>query len=32
VLGADGTQVRLPRAAKDEIADSIWDLVVARLG
>jgi phosphopantothenoylcysteine decarboxylase/phosphopantothenate--cysteine ligase len=32
VLGADGTEVRLPRAAKDEIADSIWDLVAARLG
>jgi phosphopantothenoylcysteine decarboxylase / phosphopantothenate---cysteine ligase len=32
VLGADGTEVRLPRASKDEIADSIWDLVIARLG
>jgi phosphopantothenoylcysteine decarboxylase / phosphopantothenate---cysteine ligase len=31
VLGADGSQVRLPRAAKDDIADSIWDLVAARL-
>jgi phosphopantothenoylcysteine decarboxylase / phosphopantothenate---cysteine ligase len=31
VLGADGTEVRLPRAAKDEVADSIWDLVAARL-
>ncbi len=32
VLGADGTEVKLPRAHKDEIADAIWDLVVARLG
>ena len=31
VLGADGTEVKLPRAPKDQIADSIWDLVVARL-
>jgi phosphopantothenoylcysteine decarboxylase / phosphopantothenate---cysteine ligase len=31
VLAADGSQVRLPRAAKDDIADSIWDLVTARL-
>jgi phosphopantothenoylcysteine decarboxylase/phosphopantothenate--cysteine ligase len=32
VLGADGTEVKLPRAQKDEIADAIWDLVAARLG
>jgi phosphopantothenoylcysteine decarboxylase / phosphopantothenate---cysteine ligase len=32
VLGADGTEVKLPRAAKDEISDAIWDEVVARLG
>lgn len=32
VLSADGTEVKLPRAAKDEIADAIWDLVAARLG
>ncbi len=32
VLTTDGAQVTLPRAAKDEIADAIWDLVVARLG
>jgi phosphopantothenoylcysteine decarboxylase / phosphopantothenate---cysteine ligase len=32
VLGADGTEVKLPRAAKDEIADAIWDEVAARLG
>jgi phosphopantothenoylcysteine decarboxylase/phosphopantothenate--cysteine ligase len=31
VLGADGTEVKLPRAAKDEISDAIWDEVVARL-
>jgi phosphopantothenoylcysteine decarboxylase / phosphopantothenate---cysteine ligase len=31
VLAADGTEVKLPRAAKDEIADSIWDEVAARL-
>jgi phosphopantothenoylcysteine decarboxylase/phosphopantothenate--cysteine ligase len=32
VLSADGTEVKLPRAHKDEIADAIWDLVAARLG
>jgi phosphopantothenoylcysteine decarboxylase / phosphopantothenate---cysteine ligase len=32
VLGADGTEVWLPRAAKEDVADSIWDLVAARLG
>jgi phosphopantothenoylcysteine decarboxylase / phosphopantothenate---cysteine ligase len=31
VLGADGTEVKLARAAKDEIADEIWDLIAARL-
>jgi phosphopantothenoylcysteine decarboxylase/phosphopantothenate--cysteine ligase len=31
VLGADGTEVKLPRAAKDEIADAIWDEIAARL-
>jgi phosphopantothenoylcysteine decarboxylase / phosphopantothenate---cysteine ligase len=31
VLSADGTEVKLPRADKDEIADAIWDLVAARL-
>jgi phosphopantothenoylcysteine decarboxylase/phosphopantothenate--cysteine ligase len=30
VLGADGTEVKLSRAAKDEIADAIWDEVAAR--
>ncbi len=32
VLSADGTEVKLPRAHKDEIADAIWDLLAARLG
>ncbi len=32
VLSADGTEVKLPRAHKDEIADAIWDLVAARFG
>jgi phosphopantothenoylcysteine decarboxylase / phosphopantothenate---cysteine ligase len=32
VLGVDGAEVKLPRAAKDEIADAIWDEVAARLG
>jgi phosphopantothenoylcysteine decarboxylase/phosphopantothenate--cysteine ligase len=31
VLGADGTEVKLPKAAKDEIADQIWDIVAGRL-
>ncbi|MBO0825991.1 MAG: bifunctional phosphopantothenoylcysteine decarboxylase/phosphopantothenate--cysteine ligase CoaBC [Actinobacteria bacterium] len=31
VLGADGTEVKLSRAAKDEIADEIWDIVAGRL-
>ncbi|HUC23171.1 MAG TPA: bifunctional phosphopantothenoylcysteine decarboxylase/phosphopantothenate--cysteine ligase CoaBC [Streptosporangiaceae bacterium] len=31
VLAADGTEVKLPRAAKDEIADAIWDEIAARL-
>jgi len=31
VLGADGTEVKLPRASKDEIADGIWDAVASRL-
>jgi len=30
VLSADGAEVKLPRAHKDEIADAIWDLVAAR--
>jgi phosphopantothenoylcysteine decarboxylase/phosphopantothenate--cysteine ligase len=31
VLGADGTEVKLQKAAKDEIADQIWDIVAGRL-
>jgi phosphopantothenoylcysteine decarboxylase/phosphopantothenate--cysteine ligase len=31
VLGSDGSETKLPLAPKDEIADSIWDLVTARL-
>ncbi len=31
VLGADGTEIKLPKAAKDEIADQIWDIVAGRL-
>jgi phosphopantothenoylcysteine decarboxylase / phosphopantothenate---cysteine ligase len=31
VLSADGTEVKLARAPKDEIADEIWDLIAARL-
>jgi phosphopantothenoylcysteine decarboxylase / phosphopantothenate---cysteine ligase len=31
VLSADGTEVRLARAPKDEIADEIWDVIAARL-
>ncbi len=31
VLSADGTEVKLARAPKDEIADEIWDVIAARL-
>jgi phosphopantothenoylcysteine decarboxylase / phosphopantothenate---cysteine ligase len=31
VLGADGTEVKLARAPKDDIADEIWDMIAARL-
>jgi phosphopantothenoylcysteine decarboxylase/phosphopantothenate--cysteine ligase len=31
VLGADGSEVTLPRGPKEQIADGIWDLVAARL-
>lgn len=31
VLGADGSEVSLPRGPKEQIADAIWDLVAARL-
>jgi phosphopantothenoylcysteine decarboxylase/phosphopantothenate--cysteine ligase len=32
VLGADGSTTELARARKEDIADAVWDLVVARLG
>ncbi|MEH1169290.1 bifunctional phosphopantothenoylcysteine decarboxylase/phosphopantothenate--cysteine ligase CoaBC [Micromonospora sp. CPCC 205539] len=31
VIGADGTVSRLPEQAKEDLADAVWDLVVARL-
>jgi phosphopantothenoylcysteine decarboxylase/phosphopantothenate--cysteine ligase len=31
VLSADGTEVKLSRAPKDEIADEVWDIIAARL-
>jgi phosphopantothenoylcysteine decarboxylase/phosphopantothenate--cysteine ligase len=31
VLGADGTQTRIPRGPKEVLADVVWDLVAARL-
>ena len=31
ILGADGTQVEVPLATKDAVADAVWDQVVARL-
>jgi phosphopantothenoylcysteine decarboxylase/phosphopantothenate--cysteine ligase len=31
VLAADGAEIKLPRAPKEDIADAIWDLVAARL-
>ena len=32
VLGADGSHTEITRAAKDVLADQVWDLVRARLG
>jgi phosphopantothenoylcysteine decarboxylase / phosphopantothenate---cysteine ligase len=32
VLGADGSEARLPKGPKEQIADGIWDLIVPRLG
>jgi phosphopantothenoylcysteine decarboxylase/phosphopantothenate--cysteine ligase len=32
VLGADGSTTELARARKEDIADAVWDLVVAQLG
>ncbi|GAB3958866.1 bifunctional phosphopantothenoylcysteine decarboxylase/phosphopantothenate--cysteine ligase CoaBC [Micromonospora vulcania] len=31
VIGADGSVNRLPEQAKEDVADAVWDLVVARL-
>jgi phosphopantothenoylcysteine decarboxylase/phosphopantothenate--cysteine ligase len=31
VLGADGSEVKLAKAAKDEVADQIWDIIAGRL-
>ncbi|WP_406081576.1 bifunctional phosphopantothenoylcysteine decarboxylase/phosphopantothenate--cysteine ligase CoaBC [Micromonospora sp. NBC_00858] len=31
VIGADGSVSRLPEQAKEDVADIVWDLVVARL-
>ncbi|MGQ5264239.1 bifunctional phosphopantothenoylcysteine decarboxylase/phosphopantothenate--cysteine ligase CoaBC [Micromonospora sp. ZYX-F-536] len=31
VIGADGSVSRLPEQAKEDVADTVWDLVVARL-
>jgi phosphopantothenoylcysteine decarboxylase / phosphopantothenate---cysteine ligase len=31
VLSADGTEIKLARAPKDEIADEVWDLIAGRL-
>ena len=31
VLGADGSQTHIPRAAKEVLADAVWDLVAFRL-
>ena len=31
VLGADGSQTHIARAAKEVLADAVWDLVAFRL-
>jgi phosphopantothenoylcysteine decarboxylase / phosphopantothenate---cysteine ligase len=31
VLGADGSEVKIPRGPKEALADVVWDLVAARL-
>jgi phosphopantothenoylcysteine decarboxylase / phosphopantothenate---cysteine ligase len=31
VIGADGTTTDLPESPKEDVADAVWDLVVARL-
>ncbi|MGW2213143.1 bifunctional phosphopantothenoylcysteine decarboxylase/phosphopantothenate--cysteine ligase CoaBC [Streptomyces sp. NPDC001781] len=32
VLGADGTETAVPHGPKEDLADTVWDLVAARLG
>ncbi|MFE1442908.1 bifunctional phosphopantothenoylcysteine decarboxylase/phosphopantothenate--cysteine ligase CoaBC [Streptomyces sp. NPDC058739] len=32
VLGADGSETAVPHGPKEALADTVWDLVVARLG
>ncbi|MFE0346592.1 bifunctional phosphopantothenoylcysteine decarboxylase/phosphopantothenate--cysteine ligase CoaBC [Streptomyces griseoluteus] len=32
VLGADGTETAVPHGPKEALADTVWDLVAARLG
>ena len=32
ILGADGSQTEVPRGAKEDLAEVVWDLVAARLG
>jgi phosphopantothenoylcysteine decarboxylase/phosphopantothenate--cysteine ligase len=32
VVGADGTQTKISRGPKGALADTVWDLIVARLG
>ncbi|MDR3032697.1 MAG: phosphopantothenoylcysteine decarboxylase, partial [Kitasatospora sp.] len=31
VLAADGTVTHVPRGRKEELADTVWDMVAARL-
>jgi phosphopantothenoylcysteine decarboxylase/phosphopantothenate--cysteine ligase len=31
ILGADGSEVSVPLGSKEQLADAVWDLVVARL-
>ena len=31
ILGADGTETRVPRGPKEALADVVWDLVASRL-
>jgi phosphopantothenoylcysteine decarboxylase/phosphopantothenate--cysteine ligase len=32
VLGADGSETPVPHGPKEALADTVWDLVVRRLG